>query len=70
MCYTNRDYQKDEQARKERQEELRRQRQEEALQARKRFADRDKVLVKSYYHRQRNTSSGPGEYTGAFCRGG
>ncbi len=47
MCYTNRDYRKDEQARKERQEELRRQREEEARQARKRFADRDKVLVKS-----------------------
>ncbi len=47
MCYTSRDYRKDEQARKERQEELRRQRQEEARQARKRFADRDRVLVKS-----------------------
>ncbi len=47
MCYTSRDYRKDEQARKERQEELRRQREEEARQARKRFADRDKVLVKS-----------------------
>lgn len=47
MCYTSRDYQKEEQARKERQEELRRrQREEETPQARKKFADRDRVLVK------------------------
>lgn len=49
MCYTNRDYRREEQARRERQEELRRQRDKEAREARQKFADRDKdrVLVKS-----------------------
>jgi hypothetical protein len=49
MCYTNRDYRREEQARRERREELRRQRSNEAREAQKKFADRDKdrVLVKS-----------------------
>jgi len=47
MCYTNRDYGKEERASKERREELRRQRAEEVRKAQKRFADRDRMLVKS-----------------------
>ncbi len=47
MCYTNRDYGKEERAGRERREELRRQRAEEVRKARKRFADRDRMLVKS-----------------------
>lgn len=47
MCYTYRDYRKEEEARKQRQQELRRQRREEVRQAQKRFADRERVLVKS-----------------------
>jgi hypothetical protein len=47
MCYTYRDYRKEEEARKKRQQELRRQRGEEVRQAQKKFADRQRVLVKS-----------------------
>ncbi|MDX6379083.1 MAG: hypothetical protein QOI57_107 [Rubrobacteraceae bacterium] len=47
MCYTYRDYRKEEEARKQRQQELRRQRREEVRQAQKRFADRERVLVKN-----------------------
>ena len=49
MCYTNRDYRREEQARRERQEELRRQRDEESRKAQKKHADRDRdrVLAKS-----------------------
>jgi hypothetical protein len=47
MCYTYRDYRKEEEARKQRQQELRRQRREEVRQAQKKFADRERVLVKS-----------------------
>ena len=47
MCYTYRDYRKEEEARKQRQQELRRQRREEVRQAQKKFADRQRVLVKS-----------------------
>jgi hypothetical protein len=47
VCYSYRDYRREEEARKERQEELRRRRAEEARQARQKFANREKVLVKS-----------------------
>jgi hypothetical protein len=47
MCYTYREYRKEEEARKKRQQELRGQRREEVRQAQKRFADRERVLVKS-----------------------
>jgi hypothetical protein len=47
MCYSYRDYRKEEEARRKRQEELREQRAQEARQSRKKFADREKVLVKS-----------------------
>ncbi len=47
MCYSYRDYRKEEKARKERQEELRRQREEQAREAQKKFADRERTLVKS-----------------------
>jgi hypothetical protein len=47
MCYSYRDYRKVDEAHRKRQEELREQRAQEARQARKKFADREKVLVKS-----------------------
>lgn len=47
MCYTYRDYRKEEEARKKRQQELREQRAREVRQAQKKFADRGRVLVKS-----------------------
>lgn len=47
MCYTYRDNRREEQASKERQEKLRRQRSEERREAQKKFADRDRELVKS-----------------------
>jgi hypothetical protein len=47
MCYSYRDYRKEEEARRKREEELRRQRAEQTRQAQKRSADRERVLVKS-----------------------
>lgn len=47
MCYSYRDYRKEEEARKQRQQELREQRAREAREAQKRFADRERELVKS-----------------------
>jgi hypothetical protein len=47
MCYSYRDYRKEEEARGKRREELREQRAQEARQSRKKFADRERVLVKS-----------------------
>jgi hypothetical protein len=47
MCYSYRDYRKEEEARRKREEELRRQRAERTRQAQKRSADRERVLVKS-----------------------
>jgi hypothetical protein len=47
MCYSHKDYRKEEEDRRKRQEEEREQRAQEARQARKKFADREKVLVKS-----------------------
>ena len=48
MCYSYRDYRKEEEARRRREEELRRQRETEARRTQKKeSADRDRVLVKS-----------------------
>ena len=47
MCYSYRDYRKEEEARRKREEELRRERAEQARQSQKRVADRERVLVKS-----------------------
>lgn len=47
MCYPYRDYRKEEEARRKRQEELRGRRAQEVRQSRKKFADRERVLVKS-----------------------
>jgi hypothetical protein len=47
MCYSYREYLKEEEARRKRREELRRQRGERTRQAQKRFADREKSLVRS-----------------------
>jgi hypothetical protein len=47
MCYSYRDYRKEEEARRKREEELRRERAEQTRQSQKRFADRERVLVKS-----------------------
>lgn len=47
MCYSYRDYRKEEEARRKREEELRRLRAEQTRQAQKRSADRERVLVKS-----------------------
>lgn len=47
MCYSYRDYRKEEEARRKREEELRRLRAEQTRQAQKRSVDRERVLVKS-----------------------
>jgi hypothetical protein len=47
MCYSYREYRKEEEARRKRREELRRQQAERVRQAQKRFADREKSLVRS-----------------------
>ncbi len=47
MCYSYRDYRKEEEARKKRQEELNRRREEETRRIRKKSTDRERVLVKS-----------------------
>jgi len=49
MCYSyrDRDYRKEEEARRKRQEDLRRQRGEEVRQVHQKSADRERVLVKS-----------------------
>jgi hypothetical protein len=48
MCYSYRDYREEEEARRRREEELRRQREEQARRrVEKKFADRERVLVKA-----------------------
>lgn len=47
VCYSYRDYWKEEEARKRRQEELSRRREEEARRAQKKSTDKERVLVKS-----------------------
>jgi hypothetical protein len=48
VCYSYREYRKEEEARRRREEELRKQREEQARRAEKKeSADRDRVLVRS-----------------------
>jgi hypothetical protein len=48
VCYSYKDYRREEEeARRRRQEELRKQREEQAREAQKKFANRERVLVKS-----------------------
>jgi hypothetical protein len=46
MCYTYRDYRKEEEEARRRREELRKQREGKTKQARQKFADRERELVK------------------------